>query len=58
MMLAHQLQKSPCHREHIPWCGGTVLRSNKGQWGHLLSDEGDRVWEVGLEKIQYLLAGC
>ena len=25
---------------------------------HLLSDEGDGIWEVGLEKTQHLLARC
>jgi len=30
--------------------------SEKGRWEHLLSDEGDGIWEVGLEKTQHLLA--
>lgn len=60
--LACQLKESLGHREdllgdqHVPQHGVTILRSKKEQWGHLLSDEGNGVWEVGLEKIQYLLS--
>ena len=62
--LGRQLQWSLCHWDPearwgcIPWLHGTVLMSKKGKWEHLLSDEGDGVWEVGLEKTQHLLACC
>lgn len=36
----------------------TVLMSEKGRCEHLLSDEGNGIWEVGLEKTQHLLACC
>lgn len=32
--------------------------SEKERWEHLLSDEGNGIWEVGLEKPQHLLACC
>lgn len=40
----------------IPWIRSTALMSEKGRWEYLLSDEGDGIWEVGLEKTQHLLA--
>lgn len=35
-----------------------MLISEKGRQEHLLSDEGNGIWEVGLEKAQHLLACC
>lgn len=32
--------------------------SEEGRQEHLLSNEGDGIWEVGLEKFQHLLACC
>lgn len=60
--LAHQLQQSLHHHDPeagwgcTPWLCGTALMSEKGRWEHLLSDERDGIWEVGLEKTQHLLA--
>lgn len=32
--------------------------NEKGRWEHSLSDEGNGIWEVGLEKTQHLLSCC
>lgn len=39
-----------------PWLCSIALVSKRGRWEHLLSDERDGIWEVGLEKTQHLLA--
>lgn len=41
-----------------PWLPSTVLLDDQRRWKYLLSNEGDGIWEVGLEKTQHLLACC